>query len=271
MRFQVAVVVLVAVLLAGLVLAGVVRVREAAARMSCQNGLHQLGIAVQNYHECTGHLPPLAGGSGDLRSVFGTLIPFLEATHRQYTGRDSPADGYHAHSSTPFTFRRKDGEAATQYGGDANQRWSLFLCPADATADGLRDVLLTLPDGSGGYYTTGSYAAKAQLKWGTKTPALASSNAILFAERPQVCRTATGEAVHNLWGVGFNCPQMPVFPPSSDTATPFQRTGPERLCDPRLPGSPHADGMQAVRGDSSVRLLSFRTTPREFWSACGVE
>src|SRR5262249_15060035 len=36
-------------------------------------------------------------------------------------------------------------------------------------------------------------------------------NTILFAERPQVCRTAAGDEVHNLWGVGFYSPQMPAF------------------------------------------------------------
>ena len=33
----------------------------------------------------------------------------------------------------------------------------------------------------------------------------------MIAERPQVCRTASGEAVYNLWGLGFYSPHMPAF------------------------------------------------------------
>jgi hypothetical protein len=34
---------------------------------------------------------------------------------------------------------------------------------------------------------------------------------ILFGERPQVCRTAAGDEVYNLWGLGVYGPHMPAF------------------------------------------------------------
>jgi hypothetical protein len=86
----------------------------------------------------------------------------------------------------------------------------MFVDPADTTADRLRDVAMTLPDGSTGYYATGSYAANGLLPWGTDG-LRPSAGTILFAERPQVCRTATGQTVYNLWGVGFFSPDMPAF------------------------------------------------------------
>ena len=297
-------------LLTGLVVAGVVRLRQSAQMMQCSNNLRQLTLGVQGYRDATGRLPPLVDqGDGaptgrGLSSVFATLIPYLESTPFRLPTKDTPAEGYHAASSVEFTYQYKGG--GSYHGGMANHVMRVFLCSADVTADQLRDVPVTLPDGSTGHYAAGSYAANGLPPWGGKDVPL-HVGTLIFAERPQVCRSPAGET-HNLWGVGFYGPTMPAFaalappdfgstgqvapvlplpdpdsplamrigtadakPRPLDFATPFQRIDPSRRCDPRLPGSSHPDGMLAAMGDGSVRTFRHDTTPWVFWSACVAE
>jgi Protein of unknown function (DUF1559) len=312
-RVQASVVAVLLLLVVGLILTAVVRVRQEAARMTCENHLKQLSLGLLGYHDTQDRLPPLVDqGEGSptghgLPSVFATLEPFLEARPVIYrTG--SPPEKYHAHSSTPFTYLNKDGTTGTTDGGMANESWKLFVCPADDTASQLRDIPVTLPDGCTGHYATGSYVANGMAPWGSREFKWGASGTILFAERPQACRTAAGDTVHTLWGVGFYSPQMPTFaaltpavpaglwntgqiapvvplpdsegevwvrigwanaePRVPDFAAPFQYIRTDRPCDPRLPGSLHPNGMQTLMGDGSVRAFRYDTTPWVFWIAC---
>jgi prepilin-type processing-associated H-X9-DG protein len=308
-RAEVVIVLAILALLGGLIVTGIGRLREAAAAAQCKNNLKQLALGVHNYDGTMNRLPPLVDqgeksptGRG-LPSVFATLRPYLEKSYWRYWP-GSPPENYHAHSSTDFEFKI-DGTSRVQTGGDANQTYSIFRCPSDTTADRLRDVPVTLPDGSRGHYATGSYAANGLLPWNVGKLPVGIPGPILFAERPQVCRTAAGETVHNLWGVGFYDPQMPAFaalapaglgstgqvapmlplpsereavrvqvgtrdalPTEPDFATPLQRIVAGRPCDPRLPGSPHRGGMNAAMADGSVRTFAWDTPAWVWWAAC---
>src|SRR5579885_2895102 len=116
------VVIAIIAILIGLLLPAVQKVREAAARASCQNNLHNIAIAAANYEStfqcfppgvCICPTSPSTGWTfgppfaGPYTSVLAYLMPFME----QQNAYNSCISQYAAMGMNPFDFNKGNGTA----------------------------------------------------------------------------------------------------------------------------------------------------------------
>lgn len=86
------VVVAIIAVLIGLLLPAVQKVREAAARMQCQNHLRQIGLAIHHFHDTTQAFP--TANTPAFSSALTQILPYLEQANlaSRYNPNLSPVD-----------------------------------------------------------------------------------------------------------------------------------------------------------------------------------
>ena len=289
------VVIAIIAILIGLLLPAVQKVREAAARIHCQNNLHQLGVAVQSYHDANNAMPAYFGvspGAGDsypwtptnasqpYGGWFLPLLPYVEQGNvykmvladTQASGHNQPYYDNPASSSPgPIVVQQFNGHAYIyqQYTGGGGTGYhvnGIWIDPVHQTTYKSMQCLSDPTNTNGLVY---SY-------WGG-TNYLANYNAWspdpsagLWAQPTRFAAITDGLSSTVLFGEGYqNCDSVGRIALYSwyyhnfgldwyqqANTLMFQNHPPSTQCDNWRTQSGHISGMNVCLGDGSVRLIS---------------
>jgi prepilin-type N-terminal cleavage/methylation domain-containing protein len=272
------VVIAIIAILIGLLLPAVQKVREAAARMKCQNHLKQIGLACHNYHDVNQTMP---GG------VYGEY------------GYPNPPHPTYASVSEKRTWMQKVLPYIEQQGANKSGNLNISLCPSDPRGG-------VTYGGSGGFGTYGlswyvavdatvSGDGKAMLP-GRETYNYQSSPYSYWYSAPKINLAAVSDGTSNTLMVAERLPSVKgiysdlfwgwwAYPTTYDTRTPARATSPffyssasngvpsspttpcpapaavmqgslQTQCAFNAPASFHSGGFNAVLGDGSVRFIT---------------
>ena len=290
------VVIAIIAILIGLLLPAVQKVREAASRIKCANNLKQIGLAMHNYHDAHGHIPPGIGyhpftTNGTFGPYFFHLLPHLEQ------------EALFRNSHGTAAFLSPVGPTTLYYPGNNNvyaQPVRLFLCPSDPSVDAGGVVLVDgVPFGATCYVPNAFVNAinnittnppttspQGQNRMEVITNADGLSNTILHAEKYARCTNTYMAPAFQDGGGAWAYSTAPLFPwqpaPMTMPGKAFQpgfaiaaltvRGAPDAIgprskfqvqptpflgnCDPTRTSTAHPGGIVVGLADGSVRTLA---------------
>jgi len=276
------VVIAIIAVLIGLLLPAVQKVREAAARMQCQNNLKQIGLAMQNYHTSTERFPPgyISGTTGVNGDGTGPgwgwgahLLPYLEQDN---------------------LFRQINLSLDITHSQHANVRITTlkgYKCPSDSPPG----QTINIPNDSGGVIATVAFGNYVGMGGTFEITALPDTNNGSFYRNSKTRVADITDGVSNTIFVtereSKRSPLITWVGAITDSANPpvdpaYDEEGPPTLiltntgeaADGRVANntlghvedasSKHTSGVSVMLGDGSVRLINNTINPT-IWQALG--
>src|SRR5262249_9458447 len=237
------------VLIGSISLAAVQKIREAAARTACQNNLHQLGLAIHNYHDALGRLPPLLSYRfNNAGPILFHLLPYMEQDNLYRMANGAVWTNQVAKQFV------KVYTSPLDWTNDPKHVYKNWLATASYAANGQVFGSNYVFDGGSGTF---DFAAKYKL---FNIPD-GTSNTIGFATRYEMCN---GEP--NAWGYYGPYPWVSAF--AFSRVGMFQILPPMNQCDPTLAQSHFNKGINVAMMDGSTRMVSENVSPTTWVFAC---
>lgn len=276
------VVIAIIAVLIGLLLPAVQKVREAAARMKCQNNLKQLGLAMHNYHDSYNAFPDgVHRNQGNPAGTTWTHYPLTETPIRRFNWTIAvqpyieQGSLYKLWNMTDFNSNRglnTDSTKATGY------VVATYICPSDTLPNGALDTSdrTSNPPRDWGLTSYGANAGRRNYRLATQTNdgpfihnlprkfgdiADGTSNTVFVGERSHfdpVFDAIPGEFL-GAWGWWAFGAEGDVLLSAAERIN-WQLPSPPNQANYDLRinvfGSLHQGGANFAMGDGSVRFLT---------------
>jgi prepilin-type N-terminal cleavage/methylation domain-containing protein/prepilin-type processing-associated H-X9-DG protein len=230
------VVIAIVAVLVGLLLPAVQKVREAAARLTCQNNLKQIGLACHGFHDSNQGLPTISTSSNNWLSQ---IKPYLE----QQNARSANVLAILQCPSHPFARQTYQTSFGLTFYVALRSRNPIS---PNTTYDGaIRNTpkgvaLGTITDGSSNTLMVGERPPSPDKVWGWWTLAGLDTDSPVSRAPPLAYSS----------GVNGACPSPGVFRPGQ----------PNDFCSVNSVWSMHTGGANFLAADGSVRFLTYSVT-----------
>lgn len=254
------VVIAIIAVLVGLLLPAVQKVREAANRMSCQNNMKQLGLALHNYESANGVFPSARVTSSLVHSAQSRLLPYAEQDNlKQLVNYDqaiTTGTNMQAASTRVSFFICPSDPANGQVAGDVKWGTNYMACNGTGTlrdSTGKATDTIHLNIGDGLFQLTPRRMAEASD---------GTSNTAAFSE------TTLGKGLAPSSGVAPPDPRSVVLNIGTIATTPYltstKSSDPPVKCDIPANGTWSADrANQWLNGHLTYTIYNHHYTPNQ--------
>jgi len=266
------VVIAIIAILIGLLLPAVQKVREAAARTSCENNLKQMALATCQMADTNGGaLPGSVGNYPNMNwgpnngdgGMFLFLLPYIEQKGLYESTYVASGDDNDNRNGSNSTYSQWHGPITTRYGGPGVSV-KTYVCPSDPTSNNGAGSHASY--GQNGQVFREGYWARNTLRY---PASLTDGTAQTIFLTDKLARCNAGNYPDNYW------PDWGPIIASSDVGDPtgvaaiFQQTprGNPASCDGGRASSPHIGGIVVGMGDGSVRVVANGMSPATWWAA----